>query len=129
MTSPAAAIAAACDGVRAALPLDLIAILTKTHRFGNAEDSPRLPYARFLPLLIFRQQNARCYYATLLCPTKQTPGRVHTAGGRATYREMYRHAFPRFRLPAHLLTPRPPAAAAVDAAAAVVECTQPRRAT
>ena len=93
MTSPAAAIAAACDGVRAALPLDLIAILTKTHRFGNAEDSPRLPYARFLPLLIFRQQNARCYYATLLCPTKQTPGRVHTAGGRATYREMYRHAY------------------------------------
>ena len=130
MTSPAAAVAAACHGVRAAMPLDLIAIRTKPHRFGAAADSPRLPHARFLPLLIFQQQNARRYYAARLYPTKQTPGRVRTAGGRATYREMYRHAFHRFRLPAHLLTPRPPAAAAVDAAAAaVVECTQPRRAT
>ena len=30
-------------------------------------------------------------YAVRLCPTKQTPGKVHTAGGRATYREMCRH--------------------------------------
>ena len=47
------------------------------------------------------------------------PGRVHTAGDRATYREMCRHVSPRFRLHPHLLSPRPPAAAAVEAAAAV----------
>ena len=129
MTSPADAVAAAYRGVRVAMPLDLLPSGRNPIVFGTAADSPRLPHARFLPLLIFQQQNARRYYAARLYPTKQTPGRVRTAGGRATYREMYRHAFPRFRLPAHLLTPRPPAAAAVDAAAAVVECTQPRRAT
>ena len=48
------------------------------------------------------------------------PGRVHTAGGRAAYREMCRHVSPRFRLPPHLLSPRPPAAAAVVAAAVAV---------
>ena len=36
--------------------------------------------------------------------------------------------FPRFRLHPHLLSPRRPAAAAVEAAGAVVECTRPRRA-
>ena len=127
MTSPAAAVAAACHGVRATMPLDLIAIRTKPHRFWYCCRQPTITPRPF-PATI-QQQNARRYYAARLYPTKQTPGRVRTAGCRATYREMYRHAFPRFRLPAHLLTPRPPAAAAVDAAAAVVECTQPRRAT
>ena len=125
MTSPAAAVAAADHGVRAAIPLDLFPDGRNPTVVGTAADSPRLPHALFLTLLIFQQQNARRYYAARLCPNKQTPGRVRTAGGRATYREMCRHAFPRFRLPAHLLTPRPPAAAA----AAVVECTHPRRAT
>ena len=86
---------------------------------GTAADSPRLPHARFLPLLIFQQQNTRGYYAARLCPTEQTPGKVHTAAGHATYREMCRHVSPRFRLHPHLLSPRPPAAAAVEAAAAV----------
>ena len=129
MTSPAAAIAAASYGVRTALPLDLIVIREKPIVFGTAADSPQPPHARFLSLLIFQNQNARGYYAKWLCPTKQTPGRVHTAGGRATYREMCRHVSPRFRLHPHLLSPRPPAAAAVEAAAAVAECTQSRRAT
>ena len=93
MTSPAAAIAAASYGVRTALPLDLIVIREKPIVFGTAADSPQPPHARFLSLLIFQNQNARGYYAKWLCPTKQTPGRVHTAGGRATYREMYRHAY------------------------------------
>ena len=57
------------------------------------------------------------------------PGRVHTAGGRAGYREMCRHVSPRFRLLLQLLSPRLAAVAAVAAAAAVAECTRPRRAT
>ena len=57
------------------------------------------------------------------------PGRVHKAGGRAAYREMCRHASPRFRLVPQRLSPPLAAAAAVDAAAAVAECTRPRRAT
>ena len=62
-------------------------------------------------------------------PSNNPPGRVHTAGGRAASREMCRHVSPRFRSPPHLLSPRTPAAAVVDAAAAVAECTRPRRAT
>ena len=98
VTSPDAAVAAAYHGVRAAMPLDLLPSGRNPIVFGTAADSPRLPHARFLPPLIFQQQNARGYYAARLCPTKQTPGRVHTAGGRATYREMCRHVSPRFRL-------------------------------
>ena len=71
----------------------LDAIRTKPHRSVSAGDIPRLYHARFLPLLIFQHQDARGYYAVRLCPTKQTPGRVHTAGGRATYREMCRHLY------------------------------------
>ena len=59
----------------------------------------------------------------------RSPGRAHTAGGRAAYREMCRHVSPRFRLLPHLLSPRLAAAAAVVAAAAVAEGTQPRRVT
>ena len=130
MTSPAAAVAAAYHGVRAAMPLDLLPSGRNAIVFGaSAADSPRLPHARFLPLLIFQQQNARGYYAAWRCPINQTPDRVHTAGGRATYREMCRHVSPRFRLHPHLLSPRLPAAAAVEVAAAVTECTRSRRTT
>ena len=62
-------------------------------------------------------------------PRNNLPGRVHTAGGCATFREMCRHVSPRFLLHPRRLSPRPPAAAAVDAAAAAAECTRPRRAT
>ena len=129
MASPAAAVAAACHGVRAAIPLDLMPSGRNPIVFGTAADSTRLPHARFLPLLFFRQQNARGYCVARLCPTKQTPGRVHTAGGRAAYRGMCRHISPRFRLHPHLLSPRLPAAAAVEVAAAVTECTRSRRTT
>ena len=61
-------------------------------------------------------------------PPNNPPGRVHTADGAAS-REMRRHISPRFRLPPHLVSPRPPAAAAVGAAAVVAEFTRPRRAT
>ena len=91
MTSPAAAVAAACHGVRAAMPLDLMPFGRNSIVFGTAADSPRLPHARFLPPPIFQQQNARGSYAARLCLTKQTPGRVHTAVGRAAYRGMCRH--------------------------------------
>ena len=72
MTSPAAAVAAACHRLRAAMPLDLMPSGRNPIVFGSAADSPRLPHARFLPLLIFQQQNARGYYTTWLCGTKQT---------------------------------------------------------
>ena len=85
-TSPAAAVAAACHGVCAAMPLDLMPSGQNPIVYGTAAYRPRLSPARFLPLLIFQQQNARGHYAARLRPTKQTPGRVHTAGGRATYR-------------------------------------------
>ena len=63
-------------------------------------------------------------------PPNNLPGRVHTAGGRAASPEIWRHASPRFQLPPNMFPPRPPAAASVDvAAAAVAECTRPRRAT
>ena len=39
---------------------------------GTAADSPRLPHARFLPLLVFQQQNARGYYAAWLEPHQTT---------------------------------------------------------
>ena len=93
MTSPDAAVATACHGVRAAMALDLMPSGRNPIVFGTASDSPRLPQARFLLLLIFQQQNARGYYAARLCPTKQTPDRVHTAGGRAIYREMCRPVY------------------------------------
>ena len=86
MTPPAAAIAAAYHGVRATMPLDYCRTDETPSFFGAAADSPRLPHARFLPPLIFQRQNARGYYAAR--PTKQTPCRVHTAGGRAAYRGM-----------------------------------------
>ena len=71
VSSPAAAVAAAYHGVRAAMPLDLLPSGRNPIVFGTAADSPRLPHARFLPLLIFQQQNARGYYAARRCPTKQ----------------------------------------------------------
>ena len=107
MTSPAAAVATACHGVREAMPLDLMPSGRNPIIFGTAADSPRLPHACFLQPLIFQQQNAHGYYAARLCPTKQTPGRVHTAGGRATGHRMCRHVSPRFRLPPYLLSPQP----------------------
>ena len=61
-------------------------------------------------------------------PLNNPPGRVHTAGGRAVSRKICSHISPRFRSLPLLLSPQPPAAAAVDAAA-VAECTRPRRAT
>ena len=87
------------------MPLDLMPYGRNPIVFGTAADSPRLSHARFVPLLIFQQQKARGYYATWLCPTKQTPGRVHTADGRATYRKMCRHVSPRFRSDPYLLLP------------------------
>ena len=61
----AAAVAAACYGVRAAMPLDLMPYGRNPIVFGTAADSPRLSHARFVPLLIFQQQKARGYYATV----------------------------------------------------------------
>ena len=75
------------------MPLDLMPSGRNLIVFGTAADSPRLLHARFLPLLIFQQQITSGCYAARLYPTKQTPGRVHTAGGRATYREMCRHVY------------------------------------
>ena len=61
-------------------------------------------------------------------PNKPQVGCTRLAAVRlvAEYADM---RFPRFRLHPHLLSPRPPAAAAVEAAAAVAGCTQPRHAT
>ena len=56
------------------MPLDLMPSGRNPIVFGTAADTPRLPHARFLPLLIFQQQNARGYYATWLCPTKPQVG-------------------------------------------------------
>ena len=53
------------------MPLDMLPSGRNLIFFGTAADSPRLPHARFLPLLIFQQQNARGYYAAWLRPTKQ----------------------------------------------------------
>ena len=66
-----------------------------------------------------------------VAPPNNPPGRVHTAGGGVTCREMCRHVSPRFRLHPHLhpLSSPLPAAAAVEAAAVVAECTRTRRAT
>ena len=81
VTSPAAAVAAAYHGVRAAMPLDLLPSGRSPIVSGTAADSPRLPHARLLPLLIFQQQNARGYYAAWLCPTEQ-PSRQGAHGWR-----------------------------------------------
>ena len=129
VTSPSAAVASACHGVRAAMPIDLMPSGRNLIVFGTAADGQRIPLACFMPLLILQQQNARIYYAARLCPTKQTSGTVYTIRVRATYYEMCSHVSPRFRLHPHLLSRPPPAAAAVEAAAAVTECTQPLRAT
>ena len=71
VTSPAAAVAAADHGVRAAMPLDLLPDGRNPIVVGTAADSSRLPHTRFHPLLVFQQQNARGYYAAWLCPTQQ----------------------------------------------------------
>ena len=73
VTSPAAAVAAAEHAVRAAMPLGLLPSGRYPIVFGTAADSPRLPYVRFLPPLIFRQQNARGYYAARLAPPNIPP--------------------------------------------------------
>ena len=54
MTSPAAAVVAADNGMRAAVALDLLPDGRNPIVVGTAADSPRLPHARFLPLLIFQ---------------------------------------------------------------------------
>ena len=53
MASPAAAVAAGGHGVRAVMPLDLLPDGQNPIVVGTAADSPRLPQARFLSLLIF----------------------------------------------------------------------------
>ena len=73
MIPSAAAVAAAYHGVRAAMPLDLFPLERNPIVIGTAADSPRLPYVRFLPPLIFRQQNARGYYAARLAPPNTPP--------------------------------------------------------
>ena len=50
---PAPSVAAAYHGVRGAMPLDLLPDGRNLIVVGTAADSPRLPHARFLPLLIF----------------------------------------------------------------------------
>ena len=81
MTPPAAAVAAAYHGVRATMPLDYCRTDETPSFFGAAADSPRLPHARFLPPLIFQQQNACGYYSAPLYPTKQ-PSRQGAHGWR-----------------------------------------------
>ena len=109
----------------------LDAIRTKPHRVRYCCRQPTITPRQFLVTAIF--SSSRMHAAIMprgFAPPTNPPGRMHTAGGRATYREVCRHVSPRFRLYQHLLSPRPPAAAAVEAdAAAVAECTQPRRAT
>ena len=51
--------------------------------FGTAADSPRLSHVRFLPPLIFQQQNARGYYAARIClPNKPQVGCTRLAAVR-----------------------------------------------
>ena len=126
-TSPAASVAAADHGVRAAMPLDLLPYGRNLIGFGTAADSPRLPHARYLPPHFSCSRMHVAIMLRDLALPNNPPGRVHTADGRAAYREMCRHVSFRFRLPPHLLSPRIVAAAAVVAgAAAVMECTRQR---
>ena len=53
MNFPAAAVAAADHGVRAAMTLDLLPDGRNPIVVGAAAGSPRLPHARFLPMLFF----------------------------------------------------------------------------
>ena len=62
VTSSAAAVAAACHGVRTAMPLDLMPSGRNPIVFGTTADSPRLTHPRFLPPLIFPAECTR-----LLC--------------------------------------------------------------
>ena len=55
------------------MPLDLLPDGRNLIVVGTAADSPRLPHARFLPLLIFQQQDARGYYAARLAPPNTPP--------------------------------------------------------
>ena len=71
LTSPVASVAAADHGLRAAMPLDLLPDGRNPIVVGTAPDSPRLSNVRFLPLLIFQQENPRGHYAAMRCPTKQ----------------------------------------------------------
>ena len=63
------------------MPLDLLSYGRNPIDFGTAAYSPRLPHARFLPPLIFQQQNACGYYSAPLYPTKQ-PSRQGAHGWR-----------------------------------------------
>ena len=104
MSSPAAAVAAAYHGVRAAMPLDLLQYGRNPIVCGATADSRRLPHAGFLPPLIFQQYYARGYIMPRgFAPLHNRPGRVHTTGGRASSGEMCGYVSPRFRLPTHLL--------------------------
>ena len=51
VTSPAAVVAAACHGVRAPMPLDLMPSGRNPIVSCSAADSPRFPHGRFLPPL------------------------------------------------------------------------------
>ena len=118
-------------GVRAAMPIDLLPSGRNPIVFGTAAGSPRLQY----PTPV----SCHCYFSSSrmhaaimprgFAPPNNPPGRVHTAGGRAAYREICRHVSTRFRLPPRLLSPRLAAAAAVPAAAAAAKCARPGRAT
>ena len=66
VSSPAAAVAAAYHGVRAAMPFDVLPDRRNPIVGDTATDSPRLSHTLFLPLLISQQQNARGYYAAWL---------------------------------------------------------------
>ena len=68
-------------GVRAVMPFDLLPDGRNPIVISTAADSTRFPHARFLPVLISQQQNARGYYAAWVCPTKQ-PSRFGVHGWR-----------------------------------------------
>ena len=84
MTSPAAAVAAAYHGVRAAMPLDLLPG-RKPHGICYCCRQPTNTPRPFLPLLPAAGSTRLLLRATL--PYQIThDGRVHTAGGHATSR-------------------------------------------
>ena len=111
MTSLSAVVAAAYHGVSAAMPLDLPPSGQNPIVFGDAADRPLQPHARFLPLPIFQEQDARGQMGTHDLATLQRL--VKCA-----------YVFPFVSgFSPHLLSSRLAAAAA---AATVVECRRPQ---
>ena len=96
MTLPAVSVAAAYHGVRAAMPLDMLPYGRNPFVIGTSANSPRLPHARFLPPLIFQQQNARSYMPRGFASPNNPPGRAHTAWRPYGFSRNVKTSFPSF---------------------------------